>query len=559
MKKYEILLLIFIFFLSCIVHLFPLVQYQIWGSDTGEYYILTKRLVESAHLSTEYDGWGFGYPYFPGMFIITGSCSILTGLALFDALRYVIPILASLNAVFLFLIARKIFHTNSIAALSSIIMTVSMPSVFPTSHPMPGAIGDILFLMIFLVFLKTRENKKYYALAFLGIPAIALTHHLSAFLLFLSILCGMLLIHQYRKTQQHYLPYDLALLLWCYIWFIMLWVFAGGSFREKIVKVGVLGVNPEYLAIFGFPFFLLLYLLLKNKWMRKIFVYRGKFLDARKSIFRFLACIAATTGLFTAMLFIPVPGTSITLKPAILALFFPLMLIYSFALTGSKLADLFRDGIGTYGWVLGIAISLLVGIFVVPEVLIPYRHMEYLIVPLCIFSALGAVYIYRIVGNFKRNFGRAFLVFVAALCLLAIPSIYPDKSIMAGFQEGTSEIEFESVFWARENSGVYATDHRMSSMLFGFGYVSATWDTTPETFYGNNVSATLEELKHAKAPHIEREVNYVLITSDMKQGCAMSPLEPAVGIPPEVEEKFANPPFVKIYDNGAVQIYSTGL
>jgi 4-amino-4-deoxy-L-arabinose transferase-like glycosyltransferase len=79
MKKWVIISLAVIFFVAIFMRLLPLTQYAVWGSDTGEYYYLTNKLSENGHISTQYNGWGFGYPYFPGMFYLAGSLSFLLG------------------------------------------------------------------------------------------------------------------------------------------------------------------------------------------------------------------------------------------------------------------------------------------------------------------------------------------------------------------------------------------------------------------------------------------------------------------------------------------------
>ena len=67
MKKWVMLSLFMVFLLAMFMRLFPLTQYAIWGSDTGEYFHITSQLTSDGYISTDYDGWGFGYPYFPGM------------------------------------------------------------------------------------------------------------------------------------------------------------------------------------------------------------------------------------------------------------------------------------------------------------------------------------------------------------------------------------------------------------------------------------------------------------------------------------------------------------
>ena len=49
----------------------PLQSFAIFGSDTGEYFRLTSDLVTTGHIPlTSYNGWGFAYQDFPGIFLV---------------------------------------------------------------------------------------------------------------------------------------------------------------------------------------------------------------------------------------------------------------------------------------------------------------------------------------------------------------------------------------------------------------------------------------------------------------------------------------------------------
>src|SRR3990172_153922 len=59
------------------IRLSPLLYYVHWGSDIGEYVAILRGMLDTAHVSTEYGGWGFTYPYFPGMWFLPGGVASL--------------------------------------------------------------------------------------------------------------------------------------------------------------------------------------------------------------------------------------------------------------------------------------------------------------------------------------------------------------------------------------------------------------------------------------------------------------------------------------------------
>ncbi|UCD91634.1 MAG: hypothetical protein JSV43_05120, partial [Methanobacteriota archaeon] len=72
MRKSTGFALLSIFLVAIFLRLLPLSRHLFWGADFGEYYFLTNDLVSSGNLTLPYFGWGFTYPYFPGMFILGG-------------------------------------------------------------------------------------------------------------------------------------------------------------------------------------------------------------------------------------------------------------------------------------------------------------------------------------------------------------------------------------------------------------------------------------------------------------------------------------------------------
>jgi hypothetical protein len=135
---------------------------------------------------------------------------------------------------------------------------------------------------------------------------------------------------------------------------------------------------------------------------------------------------------------------------------------------------------------------------------------------------------------------------------------YPTLEIVSGFEEGTTDKELEACLWVRESLPENATvvsDHRMSSMIFGFGELNSSWDYTPQTFHGESFDEMEEEAAGVGLPSGTKRIDYVMISKPMRKGVTLKQWEPAKPMSKNASEKFEKAPFIKLYDNGEVQLY----
>ena len=106
-------------------------------------------------------------------------------------------------------------------------------------------------------------------------------------------------------------------------------------------------------------------------------------------------------------------------------------------------------------------------------------------------------------------------------------------------------------------SWVLASDHRLSSMVFGFDGNPATWVTTPALFTGNNWSAAAGELRSSGAPNpaYPHPIDFVAVDAVMYQGVALDPAKLALPLSPAAIAWFERMPFVPIYESGLYVVY----
>jgi len=556
MKKWTIFALLSVFLLGLTMRILPLTSYAVWGSDTGEYYYLTNSLIENNYISFDYSGWGFGYPYFPGMFVLTGGAGLL-GFNLLHVLMILTPVISSLSVILVFFITKNVFKDDRIGIISALLFAVAAPHVFTTSHPMPGSLGDFLLLFCIFLFLKMYDNKNFILLLVPSAIALIVTHHLSSYFLFISILFFVFIRELLqKKSDKKKLIVEIPFLGFLFAGIMVQWLWIARPF-EKIIY-DAFKIKPLILVLLSCLAFSVLPVIVFLR--RKIsWEYKPKYPTWKGMVVKYCLAITAAFSLLGVAVFANVPGTTITVDGISIILFAPTILFFSFCAVGTGFLEKYRHGGFIFCWLIAIAFSMLVGTATDNTVLIPYRHLQYLVVPLLMFAGVGIVKFYDACE--KNKLKNIFFAFSFTILLLLAPfSCYPPTNVLGGFEEGTDYRDMEAVFWVKENlpGAAIASDHRMSSMLFGFADTSPTWEYAPIIFHSSldEFNESKGELLNCSIPSGEKRIDYVFLDKTMKEkGVALTQYENAEPMSKESIQKFDNEPFVKIYDNGYVQIY----
>ncbi|MDI6887745.1 MAG: hypothetical protein QMC98_03790 [Candidatus Thermoplasmatota archaeon] len=555
MKKYICFGLLAVLVISITIRLLPLFNYSIWGSDTGEYYELTKRVVEKGALSFDYKGWGFCYPYFPGMFSLVGSASLLLSSNLLTTLLIIIPVISSLSVILVFLITNEIFKDMNAGLISALLLSVAIPHVFTTSHTMPGSLGDFLFILCMLLFIKSYQSRNFLMLFFVAVIALVITHHLSSYFLMIA-LALFIFLRELSNTKTNFkeLKFDLLAVGFLLLANITYWLYAAGPFRE-IIK-DAFDLTIENLLLFGLVAFVIMVLLIK---LRRKFLLRERKIaipSYRRILITYCSGLIVGFAVLFISVFLKFPGTTIQIDKIAILLFSPSIIIFCLAVFGNAFAPFYRKAMLLFCWLLAVALSFFLGIATSNTVLISYRHLQYLIVPLAIFAGFGAAKFIEL--SKRKKTATTFLACLLAFLIILAPfSCYPSKAVLGGFEEGTPLQNINSIVWSKEylaNEPV-ASDHRLSSMLFGFANCRASWEFTPKIFHVSSFSDAKDELENAAIPSGKTRINYIVIDEIMKEGVCLKQWEPAIAMSDESLKKFEKEPFIKIYDDGFTQVY----
>jgi len=197
------------------------------------------------------------------------------------------------------------------------------------------------------------------------------------------------------------------------------------------------------------------------------------------------------------------------------------------------------------------------------DTLSPGRHVEYLFIPLGLLMAVGLA---RLVARAGDRHGRRALFATAMAVVVVVAAnaaiVYPPQSDFGGFEEGLTHGDAALWMWvgiAIPTSAAVATDHRLSSMIFGFDGNPATWVTTAALFEGPNGSwvDAYAELVNVGVPNPAdpHPIDFVAVDSVMYTGVALDPSALALPLSSAAIGWFEKLPFLPVYENGLEVVY----
>ncbi len=552
-----------VFALAVAIRFWPLLQFMIWGSDSGEYFLLTSRLVSTSAISTDYGGWGFGYPYFPGMFVLAGELGMLAGLPILGSMQLAAPLAASLSVLLIFLITVRTFGDGRAGLLAGAVLAVATPAVYATSHPMPGSVGDMLALLCILLLLVSLESRSGPVALGLASGALVMTHHLSTFFVLTPValaLLGRELVS--ARTDRRRAAIEGGYVVCLLAGTMLYWYAYATPFRERVIPEGF-GLSPWTVLVLAFASVLAIpALVLLRRRLRPGVLYRPAFPSVRRVGAFTAVFIAAGAAVLVAIALGVTPGTTIDLDDRAAWWFLPLLTMLALAIGGISLSEFSREGFFVELWMGAIALSMVFGIATNNHVLLPYRQTQYFIAPMAVLAGAGAAYLHDSWNGHRRRAGSvAAAAAIGALVAMCAVTAYPPREMMGGFEEGITSDEMDGVLWLRENgapAGLVATDHRLSSVTFGFAGLNASWDDARETLRGNLGDAS-REMAGLETPSGFHRVDVVMLSPSVVAGVALTQWETARPITGEALAKFSSEAFLRIYESNGVVVYRTDI
>jgi len=533
------------------LRLLPLTRFVYFGTDVGEYFRISRGLAATGHVSLSYAGWGVTYPYFPGMFFLVAGSSF-GGLGLSGSLDLVVPAIAALIPALVFLLTVRVLRRDASGLLAAAFVAAAMPHVFQTAHPIPATVGELLAVTALLLWLRLPRDRRTWVVLVPLTLALVVTHHLSAYFLIVMLLIGLFVPSLVRSTTVRGLRAQAVYLAFLTGASLAFWVGYATTFRTYILTD--VDVKPWWLPLAGLPVFVAILSGAVLVRRRSSWRYRPRYPSLRRSV---AACGAALGSIYAIMAVAVVsriPGTTVQLPPDVLWYFLPFFTFLALCGAGRKHLDFARDGLGSGAWFVGLVLSAAFGALAAARVIIPYRHVEYMIVTLAIPVGSGFVHLVELGGLSRR------VVTVAGVAGVLVAgsaaSAFPPTPLVGNFEEGIRPGALDAAYWSGAYvDGLLASDHRGSTLAFGFGSVDATWENAPLAITAPTFTDARSGMCSVGSPSGRSRVDFVLIDRNLIAGVQLSAMTPAVPLSPEAIAKFSEAPYMKMYDSGYAQVY----
>ena len=558
-KCFQKSLLYAIISFTALVRIYHNYNWRIWGSDSGEYLYLTRYLIEKGSMLNEnYIGWGRAYPDFQGMQILTGSLSLLTTIEYHYLLMWAIPFVSALSIPMLFIIGKKIVGFVP-ALFGSAFYGVTFGVVYANSHPMPGGLAETLGLVFLYSWIKCLENNTFYEIKYpwngiliISFLGLLITHHFTLLLMcaaIVGIICVDIAAGNREKIKEGVIALSIISLLTSLYWLVYAKSFS------KMLEQSAFDFLPDSVSVRMIMTILPLFGLC-TLWLIRGYLKLPSFsenIEHGTLTKRILVAFSVSFVVILLTLWKGVPGTQIPVGMEAVPYLMVNLAWISMAASPSFVTTK-KYGWLIWGWLIPILSLAAIGAITGSHLLIAYRHAPYLLAPVALIAGIGFHYFIEGFEHTKRTgiaFGFSLLFLGCAI------GAYPPPSVMGGFQEGTSQEEFDAILWTQftEDDSLVVSDHRLSSLTFGLTKTNASWENGAEVITGDTEQA-IEAGKSLSTPQAGvKQVSYIVLSEEMQKGVALLQWDPAEELTGEAKTKFTdNNQFPIWFDNGDTTI-----
>ncbi|MFP4609121.1 MAG: ArnT family glycosyltransferase [Candidatus Aenigmatarchaeota archaeon] len=526
---------------SLLMRTLPLYDYALWGMDAGEYLYYTQRWMESGGSYLSIDGWGEAYPFFPGIFILSGAFSSLSGADLTHSFNFTSVLISGLSPLFVFLIVHKLMDDWRPAILSSFYFAALPPLIYSYSQPKPETLG--FFFLTFILALNVtllREHKKVIVLMMMGVFALIITHHLSTYFLLLMLFGGFFVSRLWRSKEWPLDRHRMVLFVFFLAATLSYWLFYATTFAGNRIK-GALGF-PSYFIIVV-PFLVLVFLELLVK-LRRRFDISMPVNVHKQDMKSFLVFIGVALLIIVPSIlhvtFGTFPVRDIKLGTTVLV-YLPVAVSALLGVSSRKIIKAVAEGPSVIGWFTFILLSVLGGVLSRSSSLLPMRHVTFLLLSVSILFGIGIVQ-FHILTNPKRDMKKTLILSLILFILLAsvVPYSFPSQERAGGYTEGVEWEDMEAGFWLKgSTSRKTATDHRMSSAAFSVENKNLTWTEGDDMYFSSDLTEGKEDLRYHNA-------SYILWDQEMLNGTATQQGQNPKPLDPELKKDYHDN-FYRVY------------
>ncbi len=538
-----------------------------WGGDFGIYYGLTSRMVENQQIFNEYDGWGGMYNYFPVLYIFSAAGHWITGVDLLWVMPKIAPIFGGLTVFFLYFIIYELTKRRDLALLSSLFLAVIPFHVYQTSHAAPLTMGHFFMILCLYLFIKYMNEKKYLIPLLVSTMFLIMSHHLTTYFFLITIL--FVVVIKSIRVNLRQMGRDVFYVTVASAFAFGYWIFIATPVFSTFMSEGLsiasyLVISLFYLSLFG----LLLGIasLKKNTpvWiqrLRKTFSFNPASSRKRASLY-FTAGFVFILCAEILFLFVNFPVSGLRMRPLSIVYSIPMLLFIGFGCLGVEYLKKVQNRWFFQAWLLAILCSFIYSLLTINTTLFPDRHVEYLTVPACLFTAVGVLHVFRnresnVTSSLKKPLSYPSLQVVFALVVFGLVfsnavAVYPVYTSLEWMDESIPNETANAIAWIKDNidknTTMVATDLRLSKMMWAEG-INATYEQTNETWTCDTWVGCIADFTAGENHPL---VTHVLIDDVMRYTSVNIHVLESVYMTNESYQKFLSEPFQLLYRNATV-------
>jgi hypothetical protein len=311
------------------------------------------------------------------------------------------------------------------------------------------------------------------------------------------------------------------------------------------------------------------YFLIKKIKSWKINIPRISYLKGVSNIRKFLIFFLSLflISVFATTVFIP--GVYVKLTTLAIIYSIPMIFLVSLSFTGFSELKKSQGGIIIKGWVIAISLSFIYSL--TSSNFYPDRHLEYIIIPLCVPAAIVLKNILSLnkktfvikpnfsplIKSFLKNnhIKTGFVAFVSFMCISNLIAAYPTIDALNHIDERVTTPCINVINWMDgniTNNSIVASDHRLEMLLWAEGF-NISYGTTNTTWISNNISNCILEF-------YQLNIDYISIDDIMRNGVVNVDVGDYYYMSNESYDKFDLKPFDLIYrnvthDNNGIEVH----
>ena len=564
--------------IAIIIRSLPAWTNAAWGCDFGIYYGLTNSLVENKELFNPYYGWGQSYQYFPVLYAITGIAHWMTGIDVLTLMPKVAPIFGGLSVFVFYFLVNELLHNKKIALLASLFLAVMPFHVYQTSHASPLTVGHFFLMLSLYLFIKYRQDSRFLFPLFISTGLLIMSHHLTTYFYLISLIFIVFVENASAKEWTSTLKKDMLYILPASSLIFAYWIVIATpiyeSFMNFALTIGPLSISPSLMIGLFYLSFILMFLLIWIKRRLNLFIVRGP-PTARSALLKCLIVVSSCLVIMSVFSLVTLPWTNFQFTTWSIIYSIPLILIFGFAAAGIRSTRFMEHGSFIRGWLYALLLSFLFGLVTNSSVILPHRHLEYMMAPISILAIYGirtvfltsdaekaprlltaVSYLKQLSSSFTRKpkvFQKRQILYLLVVLFLVTAnavSVYPSHvSLNASYEAITNE-DLSVIKWMSEqvdkNTSIIASDHRIARLAEAVGF-NTTLDQAWDIWTGENMSDYLDELQGVGKNY--SKITHIVVDDIMRERVVHVGFGKIHYMTNESYEKFFSSPFELLYRN----------